>query len=127
MFYKRKVEKYGSFWAKTEDLTKNLIPDHNSAIRVADAFIRAENPMLASEVDRHEAASKLFRGLTLLLMALSIKSLIEGHGLAWVVYLLLAFLSYWRFSNQRWKRNLLTYELFSILINRPQKVRLEAK
>jgi len=126
-FYKRKIEKYGSFWATTEDLIKNLIPDHKSTIRVADAFIRTENPMLASELDRHEAASKLFRGLTLLLMALSIKSLIEVRGLARIIYLLLAFLSFWRFSNQRWKRNLLTYELFSILINRSQKVRLEAK
>lgn len=113
-YFKGKIKKHADFIQHAEKSIERMLPQHSNPVRAADGYIRCYQPSLIPELDKHEANSKLFRALALLCLYLCFYT----HTLVpWQVPLLLmlSLLSYSRFANQRWKRQLLTYEFFTIL------------
>ena len=88
----------------------------------ADFVARVRHPNFGPALDRHEAVSKLFRGICLLLGILIVTAFLSklfgeeatqrGFSvslIAGLIYVLLFALSMWRFLQQRWKHQYLSY------------------
>ncbi len=116
IYFIRKVRKHKNFIYETEKYIKVIIPEHTDMVRVADAYIRKNQQSLIPELDKHEANSKLFRGLSILCLYLCLYPEITHWHI--LILIILSILSFTRFANQRWRKQLLTYELFSILIHK---------
>lgn len=113
IYFKRKRKKHIAFIDSAEEQIRQISLQHADLERVADAYIRLHQPMMAAEREKHEANSKLFRSLALLCLYLCFY---PGNSWLHIVLLVIAsFLSLLRFANQRWRRLLRTYELFCVI------------
>lgn len=115
IFYKFKARKYSKFIEETEKQINLFLPHHKSLDRVADAYIRNRRPEFIPELERHEAISKMFRGICLLCIYILLffqGNISPAQNISLILLLILSFL---RFSNQRWRHLLLSYEFFSFI------------
>jgi general stress protein CsbA len=90
--------------------------DLAGVLKWAGAFVRLRSADAALEIDRFEATSKFFRGLFVVLLVYLISFISSGQWVAVLVVIALLALSFWRFSNQRWKFTELSY-LYYIALN----------
>jgi len=97
-------------------VTKDLVGESFSTLKWARAYIQIKSPAARAEIDLLEATSKLFRGMVVISIALALHFLLV-KGIFWLaaVSVLLAFLSFWRFCDLRWKLTELSYATAVIL------------
>lgn len=108
-----KRKKHAAFVNKAEQAIGTMIPEHIDILRVAEAFVKTQQPTLIPELEKHEANAKLFRALTILLLYLCF----YPDSSIWfkIALILMSILSFSKFSNQRWTQRLVVYEYFTIL------------
>jgi hypothetical protein len=84
------------------------------------AYVRLRSAGATKELDRLEATSKFFRSLFVVLLAYAASFICEFQWHALIVVLFLLVLSFWRFSNQRWKLTEYSYLFFIELMAYPE-------
>lgn len=89
--------------------------DLAGVLKWAGVLVRLRSADAALEIDRLEATSKFFRGLFVVLLVYAISFVLSRQWLAMLVVAVLLALSFWRFSNQRWKFTELSYLYFIAL------------
>jgi hypothetical protein len=67
------------------------------------AFVRRECPALGEELDRFEATSKFFRSLTVVFAIFALVYFFRWLLVPTMACVLLSFLSFVRYADQRWK------------------------
>jgi hypothetical protein len=83
-------------------------------LRWAEAIVKEQSAVAAQEIDRLEADSKFFRGLTTVLLIYFLSLVVRSPGIA-LICLFFMGISFWRFCKQRWKRTQFTYIHFIAL------------
>ncbi len=85
----------------------------------ARASVRLRSAEAAAEIDRLEANSKFFRSLVVVLFIVSIVFAVGSAKWISAICFVLLCLSFWRFSDQRWKMTQTAYLYFVILESQP--------
>jgi hypothetical protein len=76
------------------------------------AYIGIKKPELLEEVKKYEADSKFFRSLIITFFLIAISILLnENNGIAFTSFLILAFLSFYRYATLRYKATEKAYQL----------------
>jgi hypothetical protein len=112
-YYYFKSQKFNYLFQSVENDIRSYIPKYTEYLRMAEAFIKAENGTLAFEIDRNEAISKLFRGLALLFICFAF---FQNNIQSVLLMIVLVFLSFWKFAKLRFQRELLINEFFYVLM-----------
>jgi hypothetical protein len=81
-------------------------------LKWANSFVRLRSAEAGRELDRLEATSKFFRSVALVIGLFIVALAAKGESVPALVCVALALLSFWRFSDQRWKFCELTYLYF---------------
>jgi len=113
-YQKYKYHEYKSFIDDAKNIIETKIPLQSKHLRAADAYIRVNKPELIPQIEKHEGTSKLFRSLALLFIYLCFRYP-ELPMIVKVGFIVFAILSFNRFAQQKWRRELLTYEYFVML------------
>lgn len=96
--------------ALRKQMTPNLTGGEFSTLKWSKAYIQAESPAARVEIDRLEADSKFFRSLIVVSIAFAAHFLLRVQSpAAFAAALGLAWLSFHRFRDQRWKLTELSY------------------
>src|SRR5688500_17695405 len=69
-YFRLKRKKHLRFVDSVEKSVQQIIPLHLDLVRVAEAYIRCEQPSLIPELEKHQAIAMLFRALSLLCLYL---------------------------------------------------------
>jgi hypothetical protein len=112
-YFRLKRKKHVRFVDSVEESVQRIIPLHLDLVRVAEAYIRCEQPSLIPELEKHKANAKLFRALSLLCLYLCFYPNVGWLGV--LSLMVFSLLSFSKFANQRWRHRMLVYEFFSIL------------
>ena len=127
---KVKSEKNAALIADAEEAIKRVVPSYTDAIRAATVYLKLHHPALVNDLDKYAANEKLFRSLALLSLYLSFYmpvfyhlNKIDSTRLAFIIpsLVVMVYLSYRRFANQRWQRLLFTYEAIAVLAGKTLK------
>ena len=78
-------------------------------LKWAGAYVRTHNADATLQIDRFAATSKFFRSLFVVLLVYAFEFARASRWYAFDASVLLLALSFWRFSNQRWKFTEFTY------------------
>jgi len=98
------------------ELTKELVGGEFTTLKWARAYVQIKAPEARAEIDRLEADSKFFRSLIVVLALAAAHFLLRVQSpVAGVVALLMTWLSYQRYRQQRWKMTELSYGTAVIL------------
>lgn len=99
-----------------EQLNAELMGGDFSTLKWAKSYVQIRNSAARLDIDRLEAAQKLFRSFVVIAVVLGAHFLIRERriGLA-LSFALLAVVSYQRYVDQRWKWSELTYATAVIL------------
>lgn len=111
-YMKLKLRKHQTFIESAENEIKSKLPFHSDYLKIAEAYLRVNNPALISDLEKHEANSKLFRSLCMLSLYLCFYPHI--HWTLRAILIIVSFLSFTKFANQRWRHRFLVYEYFTI-------------
>ena len=112
-YLKHRRNEYAYFIADAKQKLAIKFPVSSSPERMADAYIRQKQPSLIIDIEKHVATSKLFRSISLLCLYLCFYPKI-GWGILFL--LLFSVLAFYRFAQQKWREELLTYEFVIILM-----------
>lgn len=92
----------------------------------AGSIVRLQNANAAAEIDRLLADSKFFRSVTVVLLLISCRLLVNSAYIGLSFCILLLLLSMWRFMELRWKGTERTYEYY-IALKKMSKPTAEGK
>jgi hypothetical protein len=91
-------------------LTEELTGGEFSTLKWAKAYVQLKAPQSKGEIDRLEADSKFFRSMVVILVFAAAHFLLkEQSPVAGVIVLIMVWLSYRRYIEQRWKMTELIY------------------
>lgn len=107
--YKRR--KGDKLFAKAKDIQGDS-RELAGPLKWSNSFVRLRSVEAGRELDRLEATSKFFRSLALVVVLFIITLAAKGKSVPALLCVVLALLSFWRFSDQRWKFCELTYLYF---------------
>jgi hypothetical protein len=98
------------------ELHGELRGGHFTTLKWARAYVGIHAPEARAEIERYEAASKFFRGMVIVAVALAIHFLIAERSLGLAALsAALGALSFERYCDQRWKSTELSYGTALIL------------
>jgi hypothetical protein len=111
-YLKIKLKKHETFIVKSEEIIEEKLPLKTDSVKAAEAYLRINNPNVLPELERHEANSKLFRSICLLSIYLCF--ILELN--ATIFLIVISFLSFTKFANERWTHRYLIYQFFLISV-----------
>ncbi|MFL6216619.1 MAG: hypothetical protein ACJ74J_22235 [Blastocatellia bacterium] len=118
-YRKRKTRQGHKLLDRVQEIKAGQLGDEHEKITNAFQWTRAnvqlQSPLAAAEINRLEADSKFFRSMIVALFVFCIALAVKGAWFQFAVGLVLMALSFWRYSEQRWKFTTLTYRYFLAL------------
>ncbi|WP_291147912.1 hypothetical protein [Flavobacterium sp. UBA7680] len=112
-YLKWKIGKHIEFVTKVETQIDQKIPILSDHLKKAEAYVKMNSPVIIPELEKHEANSKLFRSLCLLSLYLCLLPCLNWYGRA--VLIIISFLSFSKFANERWNHRYLVYQYFNLI------------